>query len=447
MDRLDKSFLRKGVFWLPESDGHKLSGELRFDQNNGINLALHGVLLHTESPRLIYGILEGKACTLFKSYQKSTLAHYGSGGTQQLSEYSANYVFLGAHFDPETETHPVMLVSFNHFDEWLHHIAFKYLPQTDNYKKIACFDPYPSPTARLDAINANLSIGHNVQMSGSSFSSMTWTGTVMFKVEPDSSQPFFFYFEDCVTHLQQLLTLLIGRPMFPTLIQIGKRNDYKDVLFAQPDADRQSNFSFVQMVIKYPEIQHLWPSVVANWFDNLQKFESARTLLFGAIYFNHNVELYFLTLIQALESYSRSAGSAHYMAEEDYRTQVYATVVKAIPSGIDDSLRESLKNKLKYGNEFSLRKRLKLLFEQIPPDLLNLVRFSDPNIISVLVNNRNYLTHYTDELKLHYVKPLALWVLAKGMETILLYLFFQAAGVPDNKFMAQFKQERRVFFS
>jgi len=79
----------------------------------------------------------------------------------------------------------------------------------------------------------------------------------------------------------------------------------------------------------------------------------------SAIYSEKNIETKFLLLSQAVESYHRRFWNGSYLSESEFQSQVLETLHKAIPAQLDRSFKESLKNRLKYSNEYSLRKRIK----------------------------------------------------------------------------------------
>ena len=90
------------------------------------------------------------------------------------------------------------------------------------------------------------------------------------------------------------------------------------------------------------------------------------------------------------------------MSDEEYEP-IREKLVNVIPASIEDGFRDSLKNKIKYGNEISLRKRL-LDFSRVKPVpwFEYIFKNNDEKTIKIvdkIVNTRNYLTHYDSESK------------------------------------------------
>jgi hypothetical protein len=102
----------------------------------------------------------------------------------------------------------------------------------------------------------------------------------------------------------------------------------------------------------------------------------------------------FADMVYGLEGLHRGLRGGTFTDQQDYDSEVLPKLVAAIPKGIDASLRTALKKRLEYGNEFSLRRRLKDLARfhdgYARPVLGNPCDFSDS-----IANLRNELAHAT----------------------------------------------------
>jgi len=111
------------------------------------------------------------------------------------------------------------------------------------------------------------------------------------------------------------------------------------------------------------------------------------------------LESKFISLMQGLEAYCRQvfAGKDLFLPPEEYGN-LRKLVAGAIPSETDPDLKESLKARLKYGNEHSLRKRVRtlLLAHADASDLLIESFGTDLRTwINRTVDMRNAITHYS----------------------------------------------------
>lgn len=94
------------------------------------------------------------------------------------------------------------------------------------------------------------------------------------------------------------------------------------------------------------------------WFTKAERLRAVYTLFFGSMYFSEMYpRFHFLNLIQAVETFHRNMRKGQYLTEEDFKP-IRTALTSAIPEGIADDLREALKSKIRYGYEYSLRKRL-----------------------------------------------------------------------------------------
>ncbi|HOV32941.1 MAG TPA: hypothetical protein PLX23_06225 [Candidatus Hydrogenedens sp.] len=152
------------------------------------------------------------------------------------------------------------------------------------------------------------------------------------------------------------------------------------------------------MLFTLTDISDRFETFLKNWFDKADLLEPFYNLYFGILYNPPtNPRPRFLSLIQAVESFHRRKFGGQYLKKEDYN-KIYEVLTKAIPDDVVCDLKERLKEYLKYGNEFSLRKRLKGIFKEYQ-EILNKFIENQNAFIELVINTRNYLTHHDEELR------------------------------------------------
>lgn len=111
-------------------------------------------------------------------------------------------------------------------------------------------------------------------------------------------------------------------------------------------------------------------------------------------------ETMFLTYSQALEAFIRKNDNfdKFYMSFDEYdriKDEFYDCMGNM---KLDRDYRRSLKSRIKYGNEYSLRKRLKMLINYLGEyELINVLNDKyHGKFINYVVDTRNYYTHYGD---------------------------------------------------
>lgn len=132
-----------------------------------------------------------------------------------------------------------------------------------------------------------------------------------------------------------------------------------------------------------------------------------------------------MSLIQALESYYRRTCDRKYELDDKYKETTYKTLVEAIPKTLDCSFKVRLKEYLKYGNEFSLRKRLKEILKDCG-DTVNLLIDNHTSFISDVSDTRNFLTHYDRSLECKAKTGQELYILSQKTKFILEICFLKA---------------------
>ncbi len=108
-------------------------------------------------------------------------------------------------------------------------------------------------------------------------------------------------------------------------------------------------------------------------------------------------------------------------------------------------LKASLKERLKYENGYSLMKRLKELFAPYPEkESLE----ANPDFSNGVVDTRNYLTRYTDELKEKALHGPRLLKANEDLRALLTSLLYRRLDVdPGTAYAAYLKLGRSTYFS
>lgn len=94
---------------------------------------------------------------------------------------------------------------------------------------------------------------------------------------------------------------------------------------------------------------------------------------------------------------------------------------------LNQSLRESLKERLKYGNEFSLRKRLKEVYDKHSDIYDQFIKNKD-NFVELTVNTRNYLIHFDKESNRNIAEGEDLYHLTEKLKNILEIMLLTKLG-------------------
>ncbi len=166
-------------------------------------------------------------------------------------------------------------------------------------------------------------------------------------------------------------------------------NFYAVPVFKNP-AEGWPHFLF-----QFKDIATRATDVFSAWLNSAESLGAVSSLYMSGAYGKSFLELKLLALAQAAEAYHRRVYEGHdlYMDGDDYAQNILPGLIAAIPGTLDASHRQSLRNRLTFGNEFSFRKRLTMLFDEHDAALAAVIP-SPRAWIDRIVNYRNDLTHH-----------------------------------------------------
>jgi hypothetical protein len=135
--------------------------------------------------------------------------------------------------------------------------------------------------------------------------------------------------------------------------------------------------------------------------------------------------------MQALEGFHRALFESNYMDDGSYET-VWTTLVDAIPQGLKPEHRDALKTRIRYGNQFSLRKRLNVLANLFPESILTIILGGDGKIPREWIDTRNYYTHWDEELRSNVLDAYGMYCANIRMRHFLRALYLNLMGIPKE---------------
>ena len=438
-------FELRGIWWLPENPDQQVSGVLTFNSEDKIRLELIGSFKQlpdfgkseVEKKDIILGITsDGRLCTLADCYESNSTLNFPGISCQK---FESNYLLEGAHWNHLKEIEfEKFSIGFEYLEEWAGHYPIKTNIEKDENNKNTGFTvncDFPSKVEfYVNFLNAKLSTSYGAQTKDATTKSTTLQFNSFLDLQPDELKSFEWYRKQIFV-IQQLLTLLIGQVTYPNKIIATKSSEdreFVNVFWAQNNKQKTKKLIHQDMIITLPEMQHEFCSVLEKWFSNSEELESTYNLFFGAL-FNSSLYLnfHFLSLMQAIETFHRQVFSGKYIEQEEYddKSQKIKT---NIPTEFPSDLRDALKSRIKYGNEYSLRKRIKGLFESVDKQTRLLVTEDYKSFIGKIVDTRNYFTHYDDELKSAALSNSELYYACQRLKIFIIILLLKNIGLNED---------------
>ena len=453
----------RGHWWLPENPDRKVAGVLNCRAGE-LCLELLG-LLRPESirerlssgtemwcPPLVLGQCEGKQFTLYQ-LQEVSLTNFGFG-VDFDSKLSARFLFVGFHAArPADLRFKEAAFQLTNLEEWLyegpvfqHGHAAK--GPTVEYQRPDSF------SHRIEHLDATITSHAGASgLSDHLFEKLTHEASLC--VEPSQPQDF-DWFLNVVLDCQNLLTFFVGKSVHVKRVELyfGDQDlggssvpRHAPVFFRQFEERTDERTMLWEMLLRYPDIKDKVAIVLNHWFRRADDLRAVYELFFGTFY---NKKLYlkfqFLSLVQALESFDRSVNPSQYLSDEDYNP-IREALVAAIPATTPCSLRSSLKNRVEFGNEYSLRKRLTQILKSLDDKARSLVCSNSATFVAAAVDTRNYFTHYTDELKSEAVlAPEELFHLTQRIRILLTIVLLKDLGIDESLVAAAIRRNPRLSY-
>lgn len=442
-----ESFEYDGLWYLPENPQNKFAGVLQFTPETGGTLRIIGNSLINQQAALVSEhnkgnnifdlplntvfeffcghLSTGDQVTLYKCQLNGETFSDGYGG----ATLSIKTIFWGYHFASKDDlSFESISVQYTNLDRWIGKSGFEGGIQYDeNSKKAIKLDlkyELPEPMeATIQNFTLRFSFGLFVNPPAQVFDTIQVKQTIYLDIIPDAPLTYHDYHEIILIHLRHFFTLAFGGALH-TLSFIGKNQKFKyefetggttikDVYVYYPPIGKelpQKNIQKNSMIFTLDQLGQDWGIYLTRWFDLQAQLQPILSLYFGLFYIPHvYINSAFITLTQVLEAYHRRLYGGSYMSEAEY--QPFAQHLQQVVTDIKDNNvsndhKQSLRNKIKYGYEFSLRKRLKLILNEDLLEYESILCKIIPNksdFINKVVNTRNYLTHYSKSSEEHAI--------------------------------------------
>ena len=459
------NFELKGIWWLPDKPDLRMSGILSFDNEKKIILELLGSFHEIKTfgvgnffkPEIILGITDnGQVCTLFRNFETRNQLNFTG---IQKSIIESKTLLIGKHFNtPDEICFSTFQANFTNLENWLVKKPFS-MEIPDKIKNSEWKLTYKWPSefvAKIGKFNGVIESTHEFKTDGDLIRNALWKSKAYLKITPDNPKHFKWYW-GVIYDLCNFLTLLIGETIYITqvkgfcedieIIPGQKTKETKetiDLFFTQKKPSINEGIHRREMIIPFPRIAEKIDRVISLWFSKAQNLRSVYDLFFGTFY---NPGMYlqfqFLSLMQAIESFHRVTKGGKYLSNEDWRPY-REKLINEISVELDDGHRESLKSRIKYGNEYSLRKRLSELLQTLDEETLSVLFPSSKYFTGVIVDTRNYLTHYDDELKDSSLKGADLYWANQRLRVFITILLLKEIGIEENIILDSMRKNNKI---
>lgn len=430
----------KGTWWLPNNPVGQVPGILRLSEE-GLILDLIGSFKESFSneflqPEIILGFSsDGKKITLHKCFEiESRFAIPGS----QTSLFEALEAFVGVHFQTNEEIKFKSLsVHYSHLNLCSHLSGFGELklPQREGEEELL-ISYKPPEVIQVDVGDYKVCLEVKSRCSFSWYEKAVNIREKTYVTIESAEERSFEDLKRAMKHIQDFLTLLVGQPVYP--LEIEARTELRDkaingeanylpvqVYLGMPRISGTQQFKPFYVPFNVGDIGEWFRNYLKSWFEKEDSLEPVYTLYLGTLY---NPSMYleqeFLSLVYAVEAYHRRFVKNCELPEVEHKQRL-----EEILSKTPKKHRTWLKERLKYSNEPSLRKRLKEIMKEISKNMSLGEHIPNQKIfVDDIVTTRNYLVHNDEKLKEKSAKGEKLLDITEKLKTLVKVCLLKELG-------------------
>lgn len=453
-------FQLTGLWWLPRNRTNKLSGTVSFQRDSGITAQLVGDLMGSiQSPvmmnkvgwsePIIQGLTtDGKNVTLQDNYSTSSTLHFPGMPVQDLA---SAFLFVGdCEFGSEQDIRfASLMLNLNCLEEWVGRSPFfvdRAHVALSGRGASALYQPLEIPPTAVPSLAGEIRIVEEFVSKSDRRSELRWSCYRYLEIVPNQILPW-EWFLDAIVGMSDLLTLFMWQPIYPRrVVGLGedlekKRSDGRNVTkrnsteifwhFLTPQID--PGILEDRVLLRLGDIQSSLPSILDSWFSKRKKLESVLELFFGSLYApTIHVAFQFMALTRALEGLHRVTIGGSYHPDDEYDR--YRMELKGHVTQLDannDWKNKFIRGELQYGNQYSLRKRLKDLLKRMDSALKGAILRDEEGFVDRVVKTRNYLTHMDEKERGNALHGNDLMLAFYKLQILVGVLLLREAGISE----------------
>ena len=457
---LNVPFQTSGEWYLPENPERRIHGILSYSvEHTKLQLdesfyPIEGMLGSSSTLKtypVIHGISsDGDAMTLLDAQQVAFSLNIRSSGFKNKETVISPLLLIGAKISVD---HSFKEMNFRlpGLQAWLSIPVIKESMDNDpsNGNRVLTFRIHSisEQSIHIRSINSNVDWFSSWHSSHNPFKSIDFSVSAWVTFRPDTPQKIAWYF-DQLDKLATVLSFLAGTPMAPDFIETPFGDSHNKIYIMATFYDvKCCSFCsphefFMPRVAIGKELSH----VINRWYEVSTKVyapsQLARSVLGSETLWPH-VE--FLSLMQALEGFHRALYDGNYMTKEKYEDARKALGDSILPTLSPDHI-SALKSRIKYGYQYSLRKRLDKLADSLPEQIRRKILGNDGIIPSSWIDTRNYYTHWDeeDESRKNVLDGKEMYEALVRMRIFLQVLYLQLMGVEEKAILSAFGNASRA---
>jgi len=403
---------------------------------------LRGVIFGTEDhdyPAVHGTTTRSELVTLLHGHGSGARFSIGAAGLREPERITASWVVVGAHVLPDTK-YTELRARIPGLQFWISRSGvMQTIAEKSDSRPFSISYTIPAMPEEFTAVPQScLSLGWGIDrlFSGDLVSQIKVDTSACLRIKADEPQPLEWFVRE-LGKVTTLLALLAGSPMSPDRIgaKVADGGLDVDVLVALRESQYCSHKKVADFFLLRDGMDVELGDVFVRWFGIYDTVAMPSQLALSVLSSKDlwpHVE--FLSLMQALEGFHRAVMPGSYVSKEAYQP-IASALAKAIPITTQPAHKDALKSRIRYGYQYSLRKRLDELASRLVEPMRIAILGGDGTVPSSWVDTRNYYTHWDEALQASTLDGLAMHRACVRLKVWLRVLYLQLVGVPDAAIM------------
>lgn len=215
-------------------------------------------------------------------------------------------------------------------------------------------------------------------------------------------------------------------------MKIGDRSIWREINLIRklslPDEPRKVEPE--EMLFTLRDLQRAQQSIFGRFLEEESRLEAVFDLFFPTYFFDLPPPQELLNMAHAIEAFHRATIGGQYLADAEYENGLKQSFLAAVPPELAEDFRSSLKRKVDFLHEYSLKKRLKDILRKFDALVAPYVGERD-TFIQAATDARNRLVHASkDNPPPDYRK---LWRFAQQLGLVLEVAILSEIGFQQNE--------------
>lgn len=442
---MQEDFEYKGKWWPPGSE-RIWDGILKYYHNKAIILDLEGFFGEDNNyfEILLGEANNGKKITIVNAIKdKSTL--YPNTGNETRA-FDCGLLLIGEHFNEIDDIKfKKVYLRPTHLTEWMlppktfleDLIQKRPLDKKDKIYSIK--EKGINKEIILESLNSKLIFNLELCIFGDCIKTCEFkykSYLIIESVEPRELT----WFLDLNDNLCNFLTLITRHPVYSNFLGADDgKNSIVDIHLIISDPNIAKDISMHNIDIKFSDLDHFQGKsyielCINKWFEKKKSLKSVYELFHMISYIPvWYEEAYFLTIMQALEALYGHAYEKHKYLEKGKWRPIRDELIKSVPNNLEKDLKENIENKIKYGNEYSLKTKIKILFRnEALNDLIQIYGGFGDDRLKKICDTRDFFIHHGTDYEDKILTKDELSEVNKILNISLKILILTEIGIPEG---------------